>query len=272
MTETPALKPCPFCGGEAKGERLFSTSGKSSTFYIGCSNDDCWAEVSTSHPDEAEATAAWNKRSVGSSAPLSAWLPIESAPKDGTKILAFVRGKGWDVMRYHIPANPDARQFWIGSYLIQPTHWMPLPSAPVGSEASDNPPASMRPNPSLAPVSEEVVEEVATDIVALIYDVPERKWSDVATYEKIRMRKIARAAITSYHKALKGGGRDGVIEECAKVADEFVAFADSVSRPTNVDRLTASDIAHCIRSLKSPPGPALPFDLLKFAHDKWEES
>ena len=263
MTETPALKPCPFCGGEAKGERLFSTSGKSSTFYIGCSNDDCWAEVSTSHPDEAEATAAWNKRSVGSSAPLSAWLPIESAPKDGTKILAFVRGKGWDVMRYHIPANPDARQFWIGSYLIQPTHWMPLPSAPVGSEASDNPPASMRPNPSLAPVSEEVVEEVATDIVALIYDVPERKWSDVATYEKIRMRKIARAAITSYHKALKGGGRDGVIEECAKVADIAaiaaldceLAEVDHEARDRHVLRGKVSNkIAEQIRSLKSPPG------------------
>ena len=215
MTETPALKPCPTITVEQRLIDYFAEI------------QDCIASIQGAlrhrqqpqdfHFHKAEKAcrdgAAFVQRSVGSSAPLSAWLPIESAPKDGTKILAFVRGKGWDVMRYHIPANPDARQFWIGSYLIQPTHWMPLPSAPVGSAPKPDEGGSIATNPSLS--------------------------------------------------ALKGGGRDGVIEECAKVADIAaiaaldceLAEVDHEARDRHVLRGKVSNkIAEQIRSLKSPPG------------------
>ena len=210
MTETPALKPCPFCG--AATAEIRSSPFREGKMAYQCVCMECFSVSQLAHT-AAEAIAAWNKRSVGSSAPLSAWLPIESAPKDGTKILAFVRGKGWDVMRYHIPANPDARQFWIGSYLIQPTHWMPLPSAPVGSAPKPDEGGSIATNPSLS--------------------------------------------------ALKGGGRDGVIEECAKVADIAaiaaldceLAEVDHEARDRHVLRGKVSNkIAEQIRSLKSPPG------------------
>lgn len=214
MTETPALKPCPTITVEQRLIDYFAEI------------QDCIASIQGAlrhrqqpqdfHFHKAEKAcrdgAAFVQRSVGSSAPLSAWLPIESAPKDGTKILAFVRGKGWDVMRYHIPANPDARQFWIGSYLIQPTHWMPLPSAPVGSAPKPDEGGSIATNPSLS--------------------------------------------------ALKGGGRDGVIEECAKVADGRAALhvrerrAEmelSLHRGYEIAEETAEEIATAIRSLKSPP-------------------
>lgn len=64
------------------------------------------------------------------------WMPIKSAPKDGTPILAFV-SKDW-----------IEGMFWNGSdwsYLSdgditphgrnQPTHWQPLPAPPTGEDA-----------------------------------------------------------------------------------------------------------------------------------------
>ena len=68
------------------------------------------------------------------------WQPIESAPKDGTRILTidadFDSHEGADVARYtgafggawldnskHIPKT------------IYPTHWMPLPTPPENAKA-----------------------------------------------------------------------------------------------------------------------------------------
>jgi hypothetical protein len=62
------------------------------------------------------------------------WRPIESAPKDGTYILAYpiwgppheVAEIYWQVMRresrWAIPFGPAC--------VRQPTHWMPLPEPP----------------------------------------------------------------------------------------------------------------------------------------------
>lgn len=74
----------------------------------------------------------------------SGWLPIESAPKDGTEIFLFVpyerlpqysrmhTGK-WEEDEY--AKNP--KPYWKYGYLSkttmrakQPTHWMPLPGIP----------------------------------------------------------------------------------------------------------------------------------------------
>lgn len=58
------------------------------------------------------------------------WQPIETAPKDGTRILAFVPRYG--ATTAHFDAR-NTHRFICHSVLnreAQPTHWMPLPEPP----------------------------------------------------------------------------------------------------------------------------------------------
>lgn len=63
----------------------------------------------------------------------SGWLPIESAPKDGTYVMLW-----WPYWSDHaMDGCWDDRGYWIGCRSLaeradgpQPTHWMPLPAAP----------------------------------------------------------------------------------------------------------------------------------------------
>lgn len=64
-----------------------------------------------------------------------AWLPIATAPKDGTYVL--LTGDGWSyppakVGRWYAWEGFDEHDgFWeSNSLLVEPTHWMPLPASP----------------------------------------------------------------------------------------------------------------------------------------------
>lgn len=59
------------------------------------------------------------------------WQPIETAPKDGTKVLIYHIRDKWMICAGHWPCN----SYWSESYasnikLNNPTHWMPLPEPP----------------------------------------------------------------------------------------------------------------------------------------------
>ena len=62
------------------------------------------------------------------------WRPIESAPKDGTKILAFASDGIPTVVYYHEPHKPERERWRIhrasGTHLIDPVMFMPLPAPP----------------------------------------------------------------------------------------------------------------------------------------------
>lgn len=70
---------------------------------------------------------------------MTEWQPIETAPKDGTRILVFSHAWGCDIfgMAYWFQGETCdwiAHSLWAepdkfkGSFL--PTHWLPLPQAP----------------------------------------------------------------------------------------------------------------------------------------------
>lgn len=69
--------------------------------------------------------------------PISGWQPIETAPKDGHRLLGYT-----DEWRLPFPIRWDVRRLggaWImdnGSVKSQPTHWMPMPDPPTDQDAT----------------------------------------------------------------------------------------------------------------------------------------
>ncbi len=65
------------------------------------------------------------------------WRDIETAPKDGTTILAFESGivdvvKYSEIQRAFVRWDDQSRM----ALRYEPSHWMPLPSPPAQSSAS----------------------------------------------------------------------------------------------------------------------------------------
>lgn len=57
------------------------------------------------------------------------WQPIETAPKDGSRVLLFGKERGFLDARAFVGAWLNER--WMGPQIVAiPTHWMPLPTPP----------------------------------------------------------------------------------------------------------------------------------------------
>jgi hypothetical protein len=66
------------------------------------------------------------------------WQKIETAPKDGTKVLVWSEDHPWRELgiAFWGRSNPMNRPAWQGGHcridhIDQPTHWMPLPAPPA---------------------------------------------------------------------------------------------------------------------------------------------
>ncbi len=60
------------------------------------------------------------------------WSTIDTAPKDGTKIAV------WDTRAGYVPWVRWTDDGWCSDFIRwggNPTHWMPLPKAPLTTEA-----------------------------------------------------------------------------------------------------------------------------------------
>jgi hypothetical protein len=59
------------------------------------------------------------------------WAPMETAPKDGTQILCFTMARDYEISHWD-----RIVQCWISKrgFLVEPTHWTSLPSAPHESQ------------------------------------------------------------------------------------------------------------------------------------------
>lgn len=63
------------------------------------------------------------------------WQPIETAPKDGSEILAYAwaRYRSYYGVAQWAEANPafsNSVAGWFWPFAIRPTHWQPLPEGP----------------------------------------------------------------------------------------------------------------------------------------------
>lgn len=117
------LLPCPFCGGGAnvyENEVDFVTK-----WSVGCGDCNCNMDVCEDTP--ADAAVEWNTRPAAK----SAWMPIETAPKDNTRILICREDR--------FPRNTYVARWFKGFWSVgpltdewraYPTHWMPLPAGP----------------------------------------------------------------------------------------------------------------------------------------------
>jgi hypothetical protein len=69
------------------------------------------------------------------------WQPIESAPKDGTRIDVFAEGRRWPDSYWS--GGPKRGCWWApnwdydgmdGPTCLAPTHWMPIPPPPAADQ------------------------------------------------------------------------------------------------------------------------------------------
>lgn len=108
--------------------------------------DDKWLLADSAYQaGQVEAQAEIDALKAQRDALLAAqqWLPIESAPKDGTRILLFfpndvgVISGEWNFERFYEKPRPhfthDQEQRWGVRHMRanQPTHWQPLPPPPA---------------------------------------------------------------------------------------------------------------------------------------------
>ncbi len=62
------------------------------------------------------------------------WEPIDTAPKDGTRVILFYPAQGGfsDMGRWNVPSSHYLPHWNNGRLNIhEPSHWMPLPPAPT---------------------------------------------------------------------------------------------------------------------------------------------
>ena len=118
------LKPCPFCGGEAKRTKF---GRKVAYTEIVCSN--CDATMRGSH--FSAPVERWNTRTSG-------WIPVsERLPDTYETVLCFDAESncGYNIGKYEVCNGAMINEKWMWfSQHIKPTHWMSLPTAPQPPE------------------------------------------------------------------------------------------------------------------------------------------
>lgn len=178
---TQELLPCPFCCGEAKLEYQRGDAGNTWAVictgkkecplychrpYTVCTKEQAiafWNTRHTTHQPESKELLEWiNEFSKGVTnlnllelldhckafienvQKGSEWLPIETAPKDGTAFLAFAETcpeYGVQVIYWGVPNYEDKKQWMSDGCSLKSsnilTHWQPLPAIPNSKKQSN---------------------------------------------------------------------------------------------------------------------------------------
>jgi len=144
-----ALKPCPFCGGEAKRSKTMDESlwSHATVPYHKVYCPTC--EIGTEYLCEGyEPTAdeAWNRReAIAAPGVAQGWKPLETAPRSGVILLAVKSGSDSRVFAAEMSNDHDIggdvwniTTGWGGWTRLHkgwtPVAWQPRPAAPSTTE------------------------------------------------------------------------------------------------------------------------------------------
>lgn len=98
MSNRTKLKPCPFCGGEAKLLIVGKRVDGGEEWYVGCENENCSLHPHSTIPyASAEIAAeAWNKRTeTTGSAPVGDNAKLREALEKADKVLSRISKSAW---------------------------------------------------------------------------------------------------------------------------------------------------------------------------------
>ncbi|GLO70293.1 hypothetical protein MACH17_18100 [Phaeobacter inhibens] len=151
--EAVRLKPCPFCGGKPHLSKSYNEHDEGAYYFYRCKS--CGVSTGEFYARETcpvfyeQVRDVWNDRTDT----LPTWQPIETAPRDGTEVIAIHCTHYGDGISPTIDGpftaafqNRKWRSSWDDSEVIEymdwggtdyksimdPTHWMPLPTPPKG--------------------------------------------------------------------------------------------------------------------------------------------
>lgn len=137
MTNIEALLPCPFCGSD--DVYIDEPYLNEMAYFVGhiCCNV-CEASVSniylsnSSNEAKESSIAVWNRRAAINT---MKWIPIETAPKDGTRILCIEECGTKYVLFWNNGWECDLNI--IASECFKPSHWMTIPKYDISTTTTE---------------------------------------------------------------------------------------------------------------------------------------
>lgn len=195
-----------------KAEPSICNCSQEDVHDYGPCGEDCRSLVGSTHPVNDRHHSGSDSYQADAGAPAlsekvnvrSEWLPIETAPKDGTEILAWRDDCGTLLVRwtsaYELLTDAEAEasgmdenalhsESWFCADFIQgsrlenetvPSHWMPLPSPPGAelnfSNEAERDGVSLKSDTSSQPASSEPEARIVTS-----HALPVTMWDSIAT-------------------------------------------------------------------------------------------
>ena len=119
------LKPCPFCGEEAK-VGFYNNGEGHADYYVECSNDRCDVAPSVSDSSIAYANKYWNTRAQ------SQWISVDVEPAIGQEVLIKIPVcEKFNIESAKYLGNGEFRGCWGNvrgkDRPYEVIHWLPLP-------------------------------------------------------------------------------------------------------------------------------------------------
>lgn len=124
------LKPCPFCGGNAKFARIAGEGTEAVCLECHCGTPKYFSVSENPDTEKEMAAQVWNKRTSG-------WISVnDRLPEEDVRVLIVGKRGGVQIARSIECGSCSNGRLWISDTrkYPKPTHWMKLPEPPEVNE------------------------------------------------------------------------------------------------------------------------------------------